>query len=408
MRRLLGAILGASVLIVGGVDAVHADESTPTGAWGGSTLNPDPRPAPCDKDDLCGVFFRTNAGLISRSITIKFSVGPSTTSPGCALPAAPATEPYDESPNYFTRALTFECNGTYRLVATATANLEGGSHVLEKDIVVADPAPDVAAPTVSKGDARSVSVSWSPLANAPKDFRGYLVLRTLAGVTEHVASLAPNDTSWVDLDPPAQGGSITYQVRTRRAGANPADPADEVTSAGTTSEPVDVAPVPGAPGPGGGGGGSDGTDGGSGGGTGGGSGGTDGGSGGTGGTGGEIVGRRRSGTGASPDLSSPSFRIPRVGTPSRNFFPPLLAPPDEGYEDRLPYEDREPGEDEATLPDDLASGPLDRAPGRGLIIPLATGLVLAVWALHLRFLARVAQPAYVDVDIEDDPDLIVY
>jgi hypothetical protein len=269
---------------------------------------------------------------------------------------------------------------------------------------------------VREGDARSVAVSWSPLANPPKDFRGYLVLRTLAGTTEPVASLPPNDTSWVDLDPPASGGSVTYQVRTRRAGANPADPSDEVTSAGATSAPIDVAPVPGGTG-GGGTGGSDGSGGGGtgGGGTGGGSGGggTDGGSGGTdggsGGFGGSITGRRRSGTGASPDLTSPSFRVPRVGTPSRNFFPPLLAPPDAGYDDRLPYEDREPGEEDAVLPDDLASGPFDRAPGRGLVIPLAVGLVLAVWALHLRFLARVAQPAYAEVAIDDDPpELVVY
>jgi hypothetical protein len=88
-----------------------------------------------------------------------------------------------------------------------------------------------------------------------------------------------------------------------------------------------------------------------------------------------------------------------VGTPSRNFFPPLLAPPaDTGFSEELPFGDREPGEQDAALPDDeLASGPLsERLPGRGLVVPVATGLVLAVWALHLRFLARAAQPEYVD------------
>jgi hypothetical protein len=40
----------------------------------------------------------------------------------------------------------------------------------------------------------------------------------------------------------------------------------------------------------------------------------------------------------------------------------------------------------------------ERLPGRGLVVPMATGLVLAVWALHLRFLARAAKPEYLDDD----------
>jgi len=406
VRRTLGAILAASVLLVGVADSARADDTITTGEWAGSTLVPNPRPEECDLDDICGRFEFN--GILN--VDISFRVDAVATSPGCAIPTAAATN-NRKSPASFHRALSFECNGTYRTEATAKRQIQGDSRKLDRTFTVAEPAPDVAAPAVSGGDGRSVAVSWSSLANPPKDFRGYVVLRTLAGTTEHVASLPPSDTSWVDLDPPAGGGSATYQVRTRRAGANPADPSDEVTSAGATSAPIDVAPVPGGTGGGSGGsgtGGGGGTGGGSGGGSGG--GGTDGGAGGTdGGSGGSISGRRRSGTGASPELASPSFRVPRVGTPSRNFFPPLLAPPDEGFEDRLPYEDREPGEEEAVLPDDLASGPFDQAPGRGLVIPLAVGLVLAVWALHLRFLARVAQPAYAEVAVDDDPsELVVY
>jgi hypothetical protein len=104
-------------------------------------------------------------------------------------------------------------------------------------------------------------------------------------------------------------------------------------------------------------------------------------------------------TGGRP---SGGITVPRVGTPSRNFFPPLLAPPevDTGFDEDLPFEDREAGDEEAVLPDDeLASGPLsERLPGRGLVVPVATGLVLAVWALHLRFLARASRPEYVDDD----------
>jgi hypothetical protein len=94
-----------------------------------------------------------------------------------------------------------------------------------------------------------------------------------------------------------------------------------------------------------------------------------------------------------------------VGTPSRNFFPPLLSPPDEGFDEQLPFEDREPGDEEAILPDDLASSPISA--GRGLVVPFATGLVLAVWALHLRFLARVGQPQFVEV-FDDEPDIHIY
>jgi hypothetical protein len=414
MKRILATILAASVALVGVAESARADDTISTGEWAGSTLVPNPRPESCDLDDICGLF--KFGGILNVDIT--FRVDAVATSPGCAIPTAAATN-NRKSPASFHRALSFECNGTYRTEATAKRHIQGDSRKLDRTVTVAEPAPDVAAPAATAGDGRSVVVSWSSLANPPKDFRGYVVLRTLAGTTERVASLSPSDTSWVDMDPPASGGSVTYQVRTRRAGANPADPADEVTSAGATSAPIDVAPASGGTG-GSGGGGTGGTGGGGTGGTGGGGtgggtggGGTDAGSGdtdgGSGGFGGSISGRRRSGTGASPDLSSPSFRVPRVGTPSRNFFPPLLAPPDEGFEDRLPYEDREPGEEAAVLPDDLTSGPFERAPGRGLVIPLAIGLVLAVWALHLRFLARMAQPAYAEVVVDDDPpELVVY
>ncbi len=94
-----------------------------------------------------------------------------------------------------------------------------------------------------------------------------------------------------------------------------------------------------------------------------------------------------------------TVRVPRTGTPSGSFFPPLLSPPtpeEPGFSEELPFEDEEePGEAEAVLPDeDQASGPFEAAPGRGLMVPAATGLVLAVWAMHLRFLARAAKPSY--------------
>jgi hypothetical protein len=91
---------------------------------------------------------------------------------------------------------------------------------------------------------------------------------------------------------------------------------------------------------------------------------------------------------------SPAIQVPRVGTPSRNFFPALLAPPvDTGFSEELPYDEAEPGDDELAG-EDLATDAVDALPGKGLAIPIAVGMVLAVWGLHLRFLARAARPEY--------------
>ena len=73
-----------------------------------------------------------------------------------------------------------------------------------------------------------------------------------------------------------------------------------------------------------------------------------------------------------------------------------MSPPttiDGGFAGELPYDDSEPGEEDPVLPDDeLASLFTDGAAGRGMAIPIATALVLAVWAFHLRFLARASRP----------------
>ena len=78
------------------------------------------------------------------------------------------------------------------------------------------------------------------------------------------------------------------------------------------------------------------------------------------------------------------------------FFPALLAPPvDTGFNEELPYDLDGQGDDELAG-ESPGSDPVSALPGRGLAIPIAVGLVLAVWALHLRFLARAARPEYVE------------
>jgi len=100
----------------------------------------------------------------------------------------------------------------------------------------------------------------------------------------------------------------------------------------------------------------------------------------------------------TPGCTGPGPVTFGVGTPSRGFGPPLLSPPEDGFEDRLPFADEEPGGAEAVPP--------GAGPGRGLVIPFATGLVMAVWALNLRALSRLARPQFVDAD--DDQGEVLY
>ena len=127
----------------------------------------------------------------------------------------------------FNRALGYECNGTYKQVALAQVPVATSStqlRALDRTYTVVDPAPDVAPPTATVAESdRSVAVAWTPLPNPPKDFRGYVVLRTARRATTERGRepLPAGQTTWTDTDPPAAGGAFTYQVRTRRAGADP-------------------------------------------------------------------------------------------------------------------------------------------------------------------------------------------
>jgi hypothetical protein len=384
MRRVAGVALSVVALLGLGAGPARGDEHTTTGVWAGSTLVPEPRT--CDIDDICGQFVREGSPVFGpRSIRITFGLEAVVTSVGCVTPAAPGPIGPSQSPVGFNLPLTFECNGTYRSIAFATANFDGGNHTLDRTFQVAEPAPEVDAPSATVAAARTVEVSWNPLANPPKDFRGYTVVRTTAdGVTDTIATLPPTETSWIDATPPDEGGELTYGVQTRRAGSNPTDPTDEVSSSGASAQPVEVEPapvdptVPGDP--------TDPTD----------------------PSDPTVPGDPSTPGGPSnppPSGGRPTavVRVPRVGTPSRSFFPPLLSPPDT-FSPELPFDEPEPGEEAAVLPDDLST-PFAEQAGRGLVIPAAVGLVLAVWAFHLRYLARMARPQYVEAG-DDLPEIL--
>lgn len=388
-----GTVLAALALSL--LSTSPARSQTADGPWAGSritspssTTNPNPQ--------ITSDFFRTYNTTANRLTAVTAVTAPAGLPAGCVSTLGGTGDERqltrEEGWRHPTSAaLTTSCNGAYAVTVTAHLqercflcssgwqNVE--THQLTGTLAIAAPAPSPTATTATAAD-RSVTIAWTPVADAPPDFLGYRVERVSAsGTTATIAQLDDRTaSSFTDADPPAEGGTTTYRVFGRRAG-----PSGEVQSTPTTAT-ADVAAAPGEPGepgdpgqpgqPGGPGQPGD----------------------------GPVPTSPGSGVttpgGRSPSITGgpgSTVRVPRVGTPSRSFFPPLLTPQvageDAGFDDRLPYDDLEPGDDDPVLPDDeLASSAFDEVAGRGLAVPLATGLVLAVWAFHLRFLARAARP----------------
>jgi len=66
---------------------------------------------------------------------------------------------------------------------------------------------------------------------------------------------------------------------------------------------------------------------------------------------------------------------------------------DPGYDGVLPYGARSGSNAPAGSDEDgVSSITSSEEPRRGMVIPVATALVLAIWAFHLRVLARAARP----------------
>jgi len=246
---------------------------------------------------------------------------------------------------------------------------------LDTQVLVRLPAPTVTN-VVATAAGQAVDLTWDDMRGAAPDLAGYRIERSIGGSSfTALQTVGPEVATFSDTTLPAEGGKATYQVVALRPFV--ADAAPSNTSAAT------FAAAPGDPATGGSGSGSGGT----------GTGGT--GGGGTGGSGGgRVPTSGRSGRGIP---TGSTIRVPRVGTPSRSFFPALLAPPpiDTGFNEELPFDLSEPGGEEA-LADELGADSEASLPGAGLAIPLAIGLVCAVWALHLRFLARAGRPEYDD------------
>jgi hypothetical protein len=385
LRRAGALAAVVAVLVLSAAPAASAQEADPD--WDGSKLTT-PATTTSSSPDITADFVREYAAQTltreRRVIASTKATAPAGLPAGCTASIGVTTVTKQDEHHLTDARLTTNCNGTYGIEVTARLQQRcwGGSSLcpweqidsrtLTGTIDIAAPAPAIGSVTAAPGDGRSIKLTWDPVASPPPDLLGYRIERaTGAGGPVTIATIDdPAAASFVDEEPPAQGGSTTYTVYSRRASSR-----GELSSE-PASVDTDVAPAPSGTGGSGGGGGAGG-------------GGTTGGSGG-------ASGRPSTGridTGGRPTRG---ITVPRVGTPSRNFFPPLLAPPDidTGFDPTLPFEEQEPGDANAVLPDDeLASDDLgERLPGRGLVVPVATGLVLAVWGLHLRFLARASRP----------------
>lgn len=371
MRRIPALVLAVVLGLVLLADPAGAGESIDNGEFAGSRLDPQPGPNTTGEVSVTGRF-RHN---LAWSISLQVAITPP--SEECAVPAPPPSD----GPNPRPVAVTFTapCNGVYVVKVTGTTGW-GATASLDQAVMVSMPAPTVTGVTAT-ADERRVTVTWDDMREAAPDLSGYIVERSVnGGDFSEVATAGADEQSAVDSTLPPEGGDAAYRVLATR----PAPDGTKVSAAGVPSvtryeaAPIDPAtgqPVPDAPADGGGSA-----------------------------DGGASAGAGAGSGGASGGGARGAVTRPRVGL-SGTFFPPLLRPTpkagstttttiDDGFGETLPYDERERGPADAEVPDDeMAAILTDGQAGKGMIIPVATALVLAVWALHLRMLARAARPA---------------
>lgn len=283
----------------------------------------------------------------------------------------PSVDPDDREAS-FAISIDSACNGTFTVAVSAVADTAGpdfddeddaddvmttpGSPLPAGTAAVSQPAPEVASVVTALGSDRVLVVAWQPPADyghintctgtAPADhpdFAGYEVLRKIGdGAETSVATLGP--TAQCFRDPIAAGsplGQYHYRVVTLRQGAD----GQVVKSAGVTATATVGPPT----------------------------------------------------TTTTPPPTSPPTRTPGTstggggGSPSGGSTAVTALPVlDDGtFDETLDYDDEEPGELAAEVPDG-ADTFLDfvPSPGPGILVPFAIAELLAVWAFHLRYLAR--------------------
>lgn len=260
------------------------------------------------------------------------------------------------------------CNGPHVAEVEATADptlgapavRSPGGEDFRRSFDVARPAPPVTGLTAAVGSDRAVTLTWNPPAGweggAPPDFdranfaeARYVVQRAVGdGPFEEIATTDPTTRTHVDSTAPADAATARYRVVATRSDGQPMPagvPGDftaaPVTEARLTPEAPPTTPAP------------------------------------------------------------PTTRAPAVNAPGRGGgggarpAPPQTGPQaDDVFSETLPF-DLEPGEADAVLPEDAArflqddgGGGIDDIAGAGILVPSSIAVLLASWALHLRYLAR--------------------
>ena len=298
-----------------------------------------------------------------RTYTQALQDGDGPGTPGTTQPPPPTQpEPSPDEPAA-TANWTFRvdprCNGIYDIEVVARADPAGalmpGDPGTESEPLRASAAAvSLAAPSPTGVSAsarpdRKVDIRWSPPAEwsggAPDDAIGYRVLRT-AGDGEPVViadDLTLSTTSVVD-DTAASAAPGRYRyavVAVRRdAGGNPL-----VSAPGTSI--LDIAPPPAA---------------------------------------------SPAAATTARSTSHGGARVGRTGVPAQGTAPAPVI--DDTFDPELDYSDLETGPEEAIVPDDASLFEVvsEDPVGTGLLVPGAVALCLAVWAGHLRHLARRATP----------------
>jgi hypothetical protein len=286
----------------------------------------------------------------------------------------------------FETSLTLPCNGRYRIWATGRAypqpdfpDAAATSPDLVADLTVAAPPPAVTGLSATRAGER-VRLAWDPVDTPPPDFLGYEISRGVDGTGERevLTTLGPDTSTWVDDRPPANRDGLVYRVASLRSAPDgsalrPPDPAETLVAteelvppegdtnadtgsrgSGVTDEELGL-PSPGA-----------------------------------------VPSPVERGDRTTPTLAPRSPLSSPVGGAGPAAAPgssPAAAPFDDGFDDELPYAAAAPQQARPAVGGSANTVRYtdDGTAGEALLTPIATALVLVMWAAHLRHLARLGK-----------------
>jgi hypothetical protein len=380
MRRLLGTLGGIALTLALVASPVAAQEppnpNEPQGQWTGTTVGP-------DGSRVKGVL-RWRASFPQTRVDrfeVQLRVTEATPSQeGCPVPDPLAPHTFDvpstslgdqRFEGTFTRNIQVACNGRYSVQATALAHwtwsVNDGPPATGTDTWTSPPigvtvARSAGRPrdlSAERASEHEVLLAWkAPEQPKPHDFLGYAVDRI--GEDGSTTRLATGMSRTTLLDDDADDGqALDYRVVTLREGPGgpgttpiESEPATAGVEGPPEPEPVTTTTEAGSA---------------------------------------EVADGGSQGGGGAPDVRRPrtGSSRPRIGSA------PSVTPTtvDTGFDESLPFDpDRMVGPRDAVTPDDeFASLIFDEPEGAGLAVPAATAAVLAVWAMHLHHLNRLAR-----------------